>query len=262
MSPIDLCFSTTNREEFLADLLALEIARAIGSPDPDSPQLLPVESVDLDYVGLLVDVPAVFDYTTTPPTVITPATFHSGERANLRFTGELAEARAATIAAASMAHTTLLAPADVPAAQIRWSGGGEPWTGQASVPPPPPSPDPESLPAAKSRLLARLAHRRWQVETGGFVIGGLSIATDDRSKLMLMGAAEQARRDSTWTARWKTGTGWANLTAAQVTAVADAALAHVQACFALEADLAGQIAAAADSTILAGLAAQVEAFSP
>lgn len=262
MSNVDLYFQTASREDFLADLLALQLAQEIPTPHGEGTRTVPVAGVDLDYVGPLVQTPAEY-VGTFPPVETTPAVMFPGERANLRLTGPDAESRATTIAAASMAHTTLLAPEDVPASQIRWAGGGEPWTGQASVPPPPPSPDPEALPAAKTRLLARLAHRRWQVETGGIVLDGVPIRTDRESTALLSGAITFCDLESGAVVRWKTADGqFYELGETALRAIALYVGRHVQACFALEADLAGQIQAAETPETLTGLAAQIEAFSP
>ncbi len=39
---------------------------------------------------------------------------------------------------------------------------------------------------ARSALVAYAADKRWRVETGGISVGGIDVATDDRSKLMIM----------------------------------------------------------------------------
>ena len=122
-----------------------------------------------------------------------------------------------------------------------------------------PTPEP-TLGAKRGSLLARLAERRWEVETGGVAIGGMRVATDDRSKLLLVNAAAKAREDSTYTVRWKIGPGtFITLDAAALIAVEAAVFAHVQRCFAREAELSGQIDAAEELT---ELAAAVESFWP
>lgn len=72
----------------------------------------------LDWIGALVDQPAVLEGTTFPPTIATPATFHPGQRAALRLLGSDREQQAAAIAGAThAAGTVVLAPGDVPPAQ-------------------------------------------------------------------------------------------------------------------------------------------------
>lgn len=131
------------------------------------------------------------------------------------------------------------------------------WDGEDVVPIPAPVP---TLAAQKETLLARLAERRWDVETGGVDIGGMNVETDDRSKLLVVNAAARAREDSTYTVRWKVGPGtFITLDAAALISVEAAVFAHVQRCFAREAELSDQIDAAEELT---ELAAAVEAFWP
>lgn len=64
--------------------------------------------------------------------------------------------------------------------------GGCTWTEEGGfVEPPRPAP-------SKADLLSYAADKRWQVETGGLVIGGVPVATDDRSKIMIIGARVKA----------------------------------------------------------------------
>jgi len=109
-------------------------------------------------------------------------------------------------------------------------------------------------------LSSRLAQRRWEEETGGVDFASINVATDDRSKLMLLGAADQARRDSGFTTRWKTDAGWIELNATQLVAAADAVRAHVQACFAREAELADQLQV--EGADLTALQSAIEQFWP
>ena len=82
-----------------------------------------------------------------------------------------------------------------------------------------------------------VADRRYAVEVGGITLQGLPINTDDRSKLLINGAALEATLDPAYTMRWKTPAGFVDLTGAQVIGVARAVRAHVQACFDREAEL-------------------------
>lgn len=88
---------------------------------------------------------------------------------------------------------------------------------------------------------------RWRKETSGILVGGLLVATDDRSKQMIMGARIAAEADSGFTTPWVGSDGSINtLNAAQVIAISNAVLAHVQTCFATFAAVSSEIA---DETI-------------
>lgn len=88
-----------------------------------------------------------------------------------------------------------------------------------------PSPTPQDL--------ARYAEdKRWRLETGGIVVGGVSIATDDRSKQMIIGARIAADADPDWTTQWIAADGSVHpIDAATIIAISDAVQAHVNACF-------------------------------
>lgn len=106
------------------------------------------------------------------------------------------------------------------------------FVGPLPEPAPEPQPEPED-----PDWPARIAARRWEAETGGIVFSGLIIATDDRSKLLINGAAVEAMLDPDYSMQWKTPAGFVELSSAQVLAVARAVRAHVQKCFDREADL-------------------------
>ena len=119
----------------------------------------------------------------------------------------------------------------------RWTG--EDWETLAESPPDlAPTPDWPAL----------IADRRWLAETSGTTFGGIPIDTDDRSKLLINGAALRADRSADYVLRWKTSQGFVDLTAAQVLAVADAVSEHVQLCFDREDAL---LVAVADGSITA-----------
>lgn len=112
------------------------------------------------------------------------------------------------------------------------------------------------------KLADRIAARRWEVETGGVIVGGMRVATDDRSKLLLTSAADKAIADPEYVAEWKAAPGvWVNLGIAELTALKQAVFAHVTACFAREKQLFIQLAATADADLDA-FAATVETFWP
>ena len=60
-------------------------------------------------------------------------------------------------------------------------------------------------------------------------------------------------QDSTYSCRWKTESGFMELTAPQILAIADAVRAHVQGCFDREADWVRQIKDAETPEDLAGI---------
>ena len=120
----------------------------------------------------------------------------------------------------------------------RWTGSG--WEKLAAAPEPEPAPAPD--------WPALIAARRWLAETSGTTFGGMPIDTDDRSKLLINGAALRANRSADYVLRWKTSQGFVDLSAAQVLAVADAVSEHVQICFDREDAL---LAAVADGSITA-----------
>lgn len=99
-------------------------------------------------------------------------------------------------------------------------------------------------PPTEADLIAYAAARRWLVETDGIVVDGIPVATDDRSKLLVLGAARLAYASASFTTPFKAADGSLHtLTAAQVIAISDAGSAHVQATFETFAAVAAQIGA-------------------
>ena len=141
-------------------------------------------------------------------------------------------------------RSTLKAPPKLTGDQAaRWIGTG--WEKLAATPEPDPLPPPD--------WLALIAARRYQAEIGGITIAGLPVDTDDRSKLLINGAATRATRDSGYVLKWKTAEGFIDLPAEQVLIMADAVSDHVQECFNREAELQ---AAVADGSITAEMLEQ------
>lgn len=104
--------------------------------------------------------------------------------------------------------------------------------------------EPLPEPPSKAQLLAHLAAHRWVVETGGIQLNGMTVATDDRSKTMIMGARVAAMANPDHVVNWKMPDGsWMPLDAATITAVSDAVLNHVNSCFEREAEVAAMIEA-------------------
>lgn len=86
-----------------------------------------------------------------------------------------------------------------------------------------------------------IAARRYQAEVAGIELNGLQINTEDRSKLLINGAALEATIDPAYVMQWKTPSGFVSLTGEQVIAIARAVRAHVQACFDREAELLAEL---------------------
>ncbi|MFT4002064.1 MAG: DUF4376 domain-containing protein [Rhizobium sp.] len=105
-------------------------------------------------------------------------------------------------------------------------------------------------------LYAYAASKRYAIETGGIVINGMSITTDRASQSMITGAYSYVQANPTVTVKFKTAAGFVELTAEQMTAVANAVGAHVQASFAAEGEVTSRIIA---GTITAK--AEIDAFA-
>lgn len=95
---------------------------------------------------------------------------------------------------------------------------------------------------SRSQLLAYAALARWRKETGGINLAGQPIATDRESQSLISGAFALVQQQPETVIRFKTPSGFVTLDAAQMSAIAIAVAQHVQACFAIEADIAGDIA--------------------
>lgn len=120
-----------------------------------------------------------------------------------------------------------------------------------------------TLAELKEEAKGVLANRRWDIEVGGMPFNGSTIATDDRSKLLLASAAAKARDDAEFTTKWKTADGeWIELNVAAIGAIYTAVFDWVSACFAREEELTNLIDSAADAEELATLTASIEPFWP
>ena len=109
------------------------------------------------------------------------------------------------------------------------------------------------LEAAKSAKRAEIAAARWAEETAGIDVNGFTVRTDRESQALITGAALKAMQDSEYSCRWKTESGFVELTSLQISAVADAVRAHVQGCFDREAELLTLIEAAESPEELAAI---------
>lgn len=90
----------------------------------------------------------------------------------------------------------------------------------------------------KTELTSYAANARWIAENGGFRLGDMLIASDDRSKTMIIGARVKADGDPDFTTRWKGPDGsFTTIDAATIILISDAMLQHVADCFAAEAEV-------------------------
>jgi len=88
---------------------------------------------------------------------------------------------------------------------------------------------------SKTSLLAKVATKRWEVETGGIQIGNTAIATDRESQAQLISAYTLLKSGLIADTQWKSDDGSFTLaTLTDLEPVAQAVGAHVRACFAAE----------------------------
>jgi hypothetical protein len=98
----------------------------------------------------------------------------------------------------------------------------------------------------KDELMAHAAEIRWQRETGGITVNGIPVPTDDRAKLLIKGAADDMADADT--ANYISGSTSVPLTGAQFKALNSAVIAHVAACFAVQAAVMADIEAGTITT--------------
>jgi hypothetical protein len=108
-----------------------------------------------------------------------------------------------------------------------------------------------TLAERKAALKASVTARRWEVETGGIVLSGATIATDPATQAKLSGALQLVQDDDTRVLDWKAESGWIQIDADTVTAIVRAVGLHVQSCFSREKDLHTEIDDAEDADDLA-----------
>jgi hypothetical protein len=94
-------------------------------------------------------------------------------------------------------------------------------------------------------LLAYAAAVRFDVETSGTTVNDMAVATDRQSQAMMASALAYLQQQAgTASVRWKTPSGvFVDLDLTGLTAVAMSVAAHVQRCFAREAEVVAAIAA-------------------
>ena len=105
-------------------------------------------------------------------------------------------------------------------------------------------------------LYAYAASKRYAVETGGIVLNGMAVMTDRASQSLITGAYNYVQANPETTVKFKTSGGFVELTATQMTAIANAVGAHVQAAFAAEGEINQEIIAGTITT-----PAEIDAFA-
>ncbi len=115
---------------------------------------------------------------------------------------------------------------------------------------------PKSTTITKADLLAYAATRRFVIETGGIILNSMPVMTDRESQSLITGAHSYVQANPDITVRFKTAAGFIELTATQMTAIANTVGAHVQACFAAEGEVCSQIDAGTIKTM-----AEIDAFA-
>ena len=119
------------------------------------------------------------------------------------------------------------------------------------VPPPP------TLTEAAVAKKAALAAYRYTIEVGGLTVNGMQVQTDDRSKTLIAGAKIDAVANPAILTDFKTATGWVQIDAATITAIAIAIAGHVRECYSCERIHSDAI----DAMVLAaGTVAEIEAY--
>ena len=109
----------------------------------------------------------------------------------------------------------------------------------------PPAPPAVTLESVKAQKLADLAAWRYDKEVGGISIAGSRIKTDRESQATITGAFISLSQGLATSIDWKAEGGvWVQLTLAQIAPIAQAVVAHVQACFSAERLIAEEIQAA------------------
>ncbi len=105
-------------------------------------------------------------------------------------------------------------------------------------------------------LYAYAASKRFAVETGGIVLNGMQVMTDRASQSLITGAYNYVQANPDVLVKFKTAAGFVELTVTQMTAIANAVGAHVQASFAAEGAVNAAIVAGTITT-----KAEVDAFA-
>jgi len=104
----------------------------------------------------------------------------------------------------------------------------------------------------KARRISELASYRFQKETAGITLSGMTIETDRQSQALITGAWSFSQLNPAVLVDWKAESGWIQIDAATIAGIAGAVAAHVQACFSAERIHAEAIAALETSEAVTG----------
>ena len=86
----------------------------------------------------------------------------------------------------------------------------------------------------KAQRLSELEAYRYQKETAGITLSGMTIETDRQSQALITGAWSFSQLNPAVLVDWKAESGWIQIDAATIAGIAGAVAAHVQACFSAE----------------------------
>ena len=109
---------------------------------------------------------------------------------------------------------------------------------------PTPTPPEPTLDELKAQKKSAIAAARYEAETAGTTVNGITIDTGRDSQALITGAALAAMLDENYSLNWKTTAGFIHLTAPEIIAVAQSVRAHVQSCFDREGELVALVDAA------------------
>ncbi len=89
-----------------------------------------------------------------------------------------------------------------------------------------------ALGKTKDELVAEAQAIRFEIEEGGITVGDMDIATDDRSKTMVLGALMAARSDpEEWHTVWQTADGGVPVGPQEIEMIASLVQAHINGVF-------------------------------
>lgn len=88
--------------------------------------------------------------------------------------------------------------------------------------------------ACKQYIQTKIAQHRWQVESGGTEINGMSIKTDEASQSKIANTLTSLQRGTISTVDFKAESGWVQVDLTAIEAISDAVILHVQKCYSVE----------------------------
>lgn len=88
--------------------------------------------------------------------------------------------------------------------------------------------------ACKQHNQSQIDLRRWQVESGGTQINGMSIKTDEASQSKIANTLTSLQRGTISTVDFKAESGWIKVDLSSIEVISDAVILHVQKCYSVE----------------------------